>query len=86
MWFSLPEGYCHFMLRVFKGTFTSRLFSTRLASVIEAGKFGQPIGRLSESTNRQPELSSLGQQSRANIFRYKNTLKIWYVVHTIESS
>jgi len=58
MWFivmSLPEGYCHLMLCVFKGTFTSRLFSTQL--VTEAGKFGLPIGRLSESTNKQPELS-----------------------------
>ena len=62
------------MLCVFKGMFTSRLISTRLASVIEAGKFGQPIGRLSESTNRQPDMSSLSQQSWSKNFQYKHIL------------
>ena len=47
------------------GEFTLSLFTTRL--VTEAGKFELPIGRLSESTNRQPELSSFGHQSRAKI-------------------
>ena len=53
------KKYIFFLWLFLKGELTLRLFSPRL--VTEAGKFGLPIGRLYEKTNRQPEFLSLRQ-------------------------
>ena len=37
----------------------------------ETGKFGLPIGEVSELTNRQAELSSLSHESRAKMSQCK---------------
>ena len=56
------------------GAFTGRLFSVRL--VFESGKFGLPIGQVSQLTNSQFELSSFSHESRAKESLCKRTLLV----------